>query len=120
MEDTPTEMYQSLQRIPCKFPGCRCWFGNKAGLMQHTIRFHPSFLTNPSTSGLTSTCFNTTAAGQDEDEASNGDVSPHAGAGAEGDVLDSHWHGSGAKLYCNYHPKLTGSLCMLLLLITMF
>lgn len=93
-------------RIPCKIPGCRRWFGNNAGLTQHTNRFHPSFLANSSTSSPTSTCPN--PAGEDDNEASSGDVSPHAGM--EGDAVDSQWHGPGAKLYRNFHSKLTGKL----------
>ena len=91
-------------RIPCKIPGCRRWFGNKAGLTQHINRFHPSFLTNPSAPSLISTSPN--SAGPVNDEASCGDVYPYAGM--EGDVVDSRWHGPGAKLYRNYHTKLTG------------
>jgi hypothetical protein len=90
--------------LPCKIPGCRRWFGNKAGLTQHINRFHPSFLTNPSASSPTSTSPN--PAGPDNDEASYGDAYPYTGM--EGDVVDSHWHGPGAKVYRNYHTKLTG------------
>ena len=72
--------------------------------MQHTNRFHPSFLTNPSAPSPTSTSPN--SAGPDNDEASYGDV--YLYAGMEGDVVDLHWHRPSAKVYRNYHTKLTG------------
>ncbi|KAN0080179.1 hypothetical protein V8E55_009745 [Tylopilus felleus] len=96
---------QTPMRLPCKFPSCRHWFGNKAGLTQHIHQFHPSFLTNP----LTSAGPNPAGQESDNSEANSGDLPPHVGM--SGDSVNTQWHGPGAKLYCNHHPELTGRPC---------
>ncbi|KAN0078151.1 hypothetical protein V8E55_010208 [Tylopilus felleus] len=92
-------------RLPCKFPSCRHWFGNKAGLMQHIHWFHPSFLTNP----LTSAGPNPAGQESNDSEANSSDLPPHVGM--SGDLVNTRWHGPGAKLYHNHHPELTGRPC---------
>lgn len=91
-------------RVPCRFPGCNRWFGNKAGLTQHVNRFHPTVTTiGPRPIPEQPEC-------HEADEPNGSELyPPHTGVDSEGvDSVDSQWHGPGAKLYRNYHTELTG------------
>ena len=93
--------------LPCHFPNCKRWFGNKASLTQHINRFHPEFLAANPPVVLTSS-------GSVLVEQDNGPIKPTGSgllpphAGVEGEAVNSQWHGPGAKVYHNYHTKLTG------------
>lgn len=107
-------------RVPCLVPGCKRWFGNKAGLTQHTNRFHPvfarpSFLhSNP----------NPSESAEQEDESRNETV-PSTASGQhttapEDEGIQSRWHGPGRKLYRNYHPHMTGMFAIWIPFATIF
>ena len=97
----------TLLRLPCKFPDCNRWFGNKASLTQHINRFHPDFLHFVPTVSLTSSGSVPTEQDDNAIEPSSSDLRPpHTCIG--GEDVNSQWHGPSAKLYRNYHTKLTG------------
>ena len=97
----------TLLRLPCKFPDCNHWFGNKAGLTQHINQFHPDFLCFVPTVSLTSSRSVPTERDDNAIEPSSSDLRPpHTCVG--GEDMNSQWHGPSAKLYRNYHTKLTG------------
>ncbi|KAF8424793.1 hypothetical protein L210DRAFT_3615092 [Boletus edulis BED1] len=101
-------------RVPCQYPGCKRWFGNKAGLTQHTNRFHPVLQQpvssrsissqNPSADQVDNSCYSNEPSGAEPG-------SPPAGADTEEVDSESRWHGPGGKVYRNYHPYLTARPC---------
>ncbi|KAF8552429.1 hypothetical protein OG21DRAFT_1477771 [Imleria badia] len=98
-------------RIPCKFPNCKHWFGNKSGLTQHINRFHPDFQTSiPMVGNLASSGSVSIEPDNDPIEPSSGGIRPPQ-TGTEDEAVNSQWHGPGAKLYRNYHTKMTGLPC---------
>ena len=102
---------QTPLRIPCKFPNCRRWFGNKSGLTQHVNRFHPDFLAFDPTSitppsGPIPVDQDDAPNDPDDPQVDNGSIPPHVGTA--GEEVSSQWHGRNAKLYHNYHTELTG------------
>ena len=94
-------------RIACHFPNCKHWFSNKAGLTQHINRFHPDFLASAPTVVLTSSrSIPVEQDGEPIEPTGTGLHPPHAGVAGKAENLQ--WHGPGAKVYRNYHSKLTG------------